>query len=200
MAIYTNKNTEFFAKIDIPSIEIEFINSYNFCDKYDLYIMEDHQNLREELLKFCKKHPTVIITSTDDSNIFRNYYEHNALDVSSLPISLNLLQVRCEYFLRRISKNFTIYEKRDIELIEQGFTGKQIQILRALESCGTEGIDRKLLTEMVWPKHVVVTKVLDVHISALRKKLFRIGKELIYSKDKKWILSDLTNPSTTLRG
>lgn len=155
-----------------------------------LYLIEDSLDLREDICHFSKKFPTVVITKDESEEGYKQFLEGQVLDVLFYPFPLNLLRYKCEKLLSRLSSQFRICAREDMELVNMGLTFKQIQILRAIERSGKLGMSREELTSLIWSNHKVIPKALDVHLSGLRKKLIGSGQSIVFTSNRRWVLAD----------
>ena len=135
--------------------------------------------------------PFIVVSSTDDLRILEQCYLRGAADYLTKPIGKSELIFKINRLLadsarpttRGTSKNSTPHPLGLPEVFSDlDLTLKEIQIVAALLNGPGQALPRGQIIETVWKKLKVGSKTLDVHLVKLRRKLKKIGYEIVFEQ------------------
>lgn len=131
----------------------------------------------------------VVLLKTDEESEVIQLMNSHVCDVISSKAPKNYLAAKLKVYLERIT-NKNLQEKiwQISNEVKNEFTRKEIEILMYITNKNHLGTSRSELTEAIWDGGTY-SKVLDVHLFNLRKKLVS-HKLKIFSKDKAWYISE----------
>lgn len=122
------------------------------------WISQNISGLMEEV-------PTIIVSSMEDLEILRRSFEWGAADFIIKPFRKAELQAKVE----KVKRNFTIQPVKNKDLEHLTFIELKLFIL--LSQNPEKYLSREEIVQSIWKKVQVKSKVMDVHLSRLRKKL-----------------------------
>ena len=165
----------------ILDLELPGINGYEFCSQF-----RNHP--------FLSDTPIVILSSKKGSNAHTMAYKLGADNYLEKPFDVSELMAMIEAILKRQkSSSKKIINNLEIDLSSHTvtihdkqieFTPKEFKILAFLVGHEEEVISRERLLNMIWGDAHVTDRVIDNHITSIRKKISEgnVKIESIYSE------------------
>lgn len=139
--------------------------------------------------------PFIVVSSMDDLDVLKSCFEEGALDYLTKPFTKNELVVKVDRILARrgVTPPTPAPSAGEIELdpiqlrVRRGpqhfaqLTAKELQIFAVLHRMRGQQIPRSRIQAEVWGETVVTPKTLDVHLFNLRKKVAKLGLEILFT-------------------
>ena len=152
--------------------------------------------------------PLFVVSSCGDLDVLRSCLTRGAVDYLIKPFQKTELIVKVEQALERNSTHsadlpdasrivfdpMTLAIRKGSEVLTQ-FTAREVRIFSLILKSRQKGISRLEIETEVWNRVHVGPKVLDVHISNLRRKMDKLGFEIRHlASDRYLLLGNGMNP------
>lgn len=140
--------------------------------------------------------PFLIVSDTKEPDQIRKCFSAGAIDFLSKPLRMAEAKVKLERLLddKKSVKNGITLSKESLTVEREGIahiqlTSKEFQIFCILNNANGRKVPRDLIRQQVWKTVSVSSKVFDVHLFNLRKKLWSLNIEVQYTPDGYQIVS-----------
>ena len=139
--------------------------------------------------KLLSNIPVLVVSAVDDPNLMHSCFNVGAADFISKPFSKNELRVKIERLLKQAEKPLS--HLKDIILDAEShtlkgagqttepLTSKEFRILSVMMDAKEARTHRSEIETRVWRDTYVKQKTLEVHISNIRKKVRKVGIDIV---------------------
>ncbi len=181
-----------------------------FSNEFVVELFSEEQPIFEALQKNSDHLPSLLIVETDELSpsilelllscsrpklLILNDAQTKSLDILCENVDFLFKPFQHEELFFRAQRLLKGSDQNEIKKLEpslfktsfdraalEALTFKELQILRILEAKGKMGVSRPQLIAQLWENRKLSSKVIDVHICNLRKKLKALNLTIIYDK------------------